>query len=261
MNIKEYISSGIVESYVMGLAAADEQREFEQACARYPEVLAARQAFEEMLEREAMQHALPVPAALREELMVAIASPQEETPVVPLPARRHIGWQAIAAAVAIVLLAVSLVWNLTLQQKNNRLQQQIAGLQSGKDSAMNMLGDMEKDMQVLTSNPHVKMAGMKGTAEAPAAYATVYWDSLNKDVYLMVNNLPAPPSQMQYQLWALINGEPVDAGMIPNDVFIGRKKLLLTMKSATGAQAFAITLEKKGGNPTPQGKMYTLGNL
>jgi anti-sigma-K factor RskA len=33
------------------------------------------------------------------------------------------------------------------------------------------------------------------------------------------------------------------------------------MKSATGAQAFAITLEKKGGNPTPQGKMYTLGNL
>lgn len=261
MNIKEYISSGIVESYVMGLASAEEQREFEQACASHPEVLAARQAFEEVLEREAMQNALPVSPLLKEELMTAIASPQAETPVISLPARRRMSWQAIAAAVAVLLLAVSLVWNLTLQQKNNRLQQEIAGLRSDKDSAMNMLGDMEKDMEVLTSNPHVKMAGMKGTNEAPAAYATVYWDSLNKDVYLMVNNLPAPPSHMQYQLWALINGQPVDAGMIPNDVFIGRKKLLLTMKSATGAQAFAITLEKKGGNPTPQGKMYTLGNL
>lgn len=242
----------------MGLASAEEQREFEQACANHPEVLAARQAFEEVLEREAMQNALPVLPSLKEELMKSVTAPQMETPVVSLPARRRMNWQGVAAA---ILLAVSLVWNLTLQQKNNRLQQEITGMRSDKDSAMNILGDMEKDMQVLTSNPHVKMAGMKGTSEAPAAYATVYWDSLNKDVYLMVNNLPAPPSHMQYQLWALINGQPVDAGMIPNDVFIGRKKLLLTMKSATGAQAFAITLEKKGGNPTPQGKMYTLGNL
>lgn len=245
----------------MGLASAEEQREFEQACANHPEVLAARQAFEEVLEREAMQNALPVLPSLKEELMKSVTAPQMETPVVSLPARRRMNWQGVAAAAAAILLAVSLVWNLTLQQKNNRLQQEIAGMRSDKDSAMNILGDMEKDMQVLTSNPHVKMAGMKGTSEAPAAYATVYWDSLNKDVYLMVNNLPAPPSHMQYQLWALINGQPVDAGMIPNDVFIGRKKLLLTMKSATGAQAFAITLEKKGGNPTPQGKMYTLGNL
>lgn len=245
----------------MGLASAEEQREFEQACANHPEVLAARQAFEEVLEREAMQNALPVLPSLKEELMKSVTAPQMETPVVSLPARRRMNWQGVAAAAAAILLAVSLVWNLTLQQKNNRLQQEITGMRSDKDSAMNILGDMEKDMQVLTSNPHVKMAGMKGTSEAPAAYATVYWDSLNKDVYLMVNNLPAPPSHMQYQLWALINGQPVDAGMIPNDVFIGRKKLLLTMKSATGAQAFAITLEKKGGNPTPQGKMYTLGNL
>ena len=32
-------------------------------------------------------------------------------------------------------------------------------------------------------------------------------------------------------------------------------------KEINGAQAFAITLEEKGGSPTPKGKMYTLGNL
>ena len=77
----------------------------------------------------------------------------------------------------------------------------------------------------------------------------------------MVNNLPAPTSGKQYQLWAILNGQPVDLGVIPNDIFVQKKALLLTMKNTIGAQAFAITLEKMGGNPTPEGQMYTLGNL
>lgn len=245
----------------MGLASADEQHEFEQVCASHPEVLAARIAFEEVLEREAMAAALPAPAGLKEDLLAAINTPPAvAAPVVPLRTPRRLLWQTVAAA-AVVLLAGSLFWNMRLQRQNKELLQRFTALRAGNDSAMAKLGDMENDMRMLTENPNLKMAGMKGTAEAPTAFATVYWDSLTKDVYLMVNNLPAPPSNMQYQLWALFNGQPVDAGMIPNDIFIGRKKLLLTMKNATGAQAFAITLEKKGGNPTPQGKMYTLGNL
>jgi anti-sigma-K factor RskA len=49
--------------------------------------------------------------------------------------------------------------------------------------------------------------------------------------------------------------------MIDNDFFVDQKKLLLRMKNVNGAQAFAITLEDKGGSPSPKGPMYTLGNL
>jgi anti-sigma-K factor RskA len=42
VNKQEYISSGIVESYVLGLASAEERNEFEQMCSQYPDVLAAR---------------------------------------------------------------------------------------------------------------------------------------------------------------------------------------------------------------------------
>ena len=105
------------------------------------------------------------------------------------------------------------------------------------------------------------MAAMKGMEASPSSFATVYWDSTSKDVYLIVNNLPAPPSDKQYQLWALLDGQPIDIGMIENEFFVSQKKLLLKMKNASNAQAFAITLEKKGGNPTPQGKIYVMGNL
>ena len=50
MNLNEYISSGIVESYVLGLADEAERAEFERMCAAHEEVRAARNAFELALE-------------------------------------------------------------------------------------------------------------------------------------------------------------------------------------------------------------------
>jgi len=76
---------------------------------------------------------------------------------------------------------------------------------------------------------------------------------------LLANNLPVPASDKQYQLWAILDGKPVDLGMLDFD--LKQKKLLVHMKNTRGAQAFAITLEKKGGNSTPQGTMYVMGKL
>ncbi len=57
MNIKEYISSGIVESYVLGLASEEERTEFEQLCKQYPELVTARDSFEVLIEKQAFENA------------------------------------------------------------------------------------------------------------------------------------------------------------------------------------------------------------
>jgi hypothetical protein len=54
VNVKEYIRSGVIESYVLGLATEAERQEFEQMCAAYPEVAEARDAFERSLEEQLM---------------------------------------------------------------------------------------------------------------------------------------------------------------------------------------------------------------
>ena len=51
MNLQEYIASGIIESYVMGLANESERAEFEQYCAQFPALVAARRKFEEEIEQ------------------------------------------------------------------------------------------------------------------------------------------------------------------------------------------------------------------
>ncbi len=262
MNVQDYISSGIVESYVLGLTSPEEQSEFERMFREYPEVLQARVDFELAMEQQAFKNAIAPPPALKQQVMDAISP--AEAKIIPIDKTTRVvkaNWFKYAAAACAVLLAGSLYWNISQFNRNRKLQETYNGLVKDYDSAALRLTEVEDEIDMMISNPNMKMAAMKGLDDVPASFATVYWDSTSKDVYLLVNNLPKPPSEKQYQLWALLDGQPIDVGMIDNDFFIGQKKLLLKMKNVNGAQAFAITLEEKGGSPTPKGKMYTLGNL
>lgn len=62
MNVKQYLSSGIVESYVLGIAGEQEKLEFEALLPLYPELLTAVRAFEATLEHNALQNAVQPPA-------------------------------------------------------------------------------------------------------------------------------------------------------------------------------------------------------
>ena len=263
MNVREYISSGIVESYVLGLATAEEQSEFERMCTQYPEILQARVDFELQMERQARQNAVEPPVSLKQQVINAIAA--QEAKDVPLTGidrtikSNRLKWLAAACA---VLLAGSLLWNVSQYNRNRKLQGEWRDLVKDHDSLALRLTQIEDEVAMISLNPNVKMASMKGMEASPESFATVYWDTTSKVVYLVINNLPKPASDKQYQLWALLNGQPIYLGMIDNDVFIGQKKLLLPMKNVSGAQAFAITLERKGGEiSAPKGPMYTMGSL
>ena len=62
----------------------------------------------------------------------------------------------------------------------------------------------------------------------------------------------------QYQLWAIIDGKPVDAG-----VFDTSLAGLLKMKEiGNGAAAFAVTIEPRGGKASPTLEtMQVVGNV
>lgn len=253
MNVQEYILSGIVESYVLGLASDEERREFEKACDQYSEVLQARVDFETALEKQAMENAIIPPAELKAKIFTQVGATGKVIPMMSAPAR-SMKWLKYAVAACIVLLAGSLYMNITLSNENKKLK-------GNYDLTLAELDEVKKDIRILQENPNVKMASMKGMEVSPASYATVYWDTTSHDVYLLANNLPVPPSDKQYQLWALLDGQPIDLGIINYD--LKQKKLLVRMKNARNAQAFAITLEKKDRpNPSvPRGDMYVMGNL
>jgi anti-sigma-K factor RskA len=258
VNIQEYISSGIVESYVMGLASEQERAEFEKNCSLYPEIAEARNVFELSLEQQAVENAILPVAGLKEKIWNRLQQDESYGKVISInklkePAKK-INWLKYAAAACLILLAGSAYWNYSLFNQNKKLK-------VDQEGYVSRIADIERDLAIIQNNPNIKMALMKGLDPSPHSFTTVYWDTISHDVYLLVNNLPKAASDKQYQIWALLDGKPIDMGLIDNEFFAEQKRLLIKAKNVQNAQAFAITLEKKGGNPTPQGVMYVLGNL
>lgn len=56
--ISEYINSGMIESYVLGLASPSELKEVEEMAATFDEVRAAIEEFSEMLEQQALRNGI-----------------------------------------------------------------------------------------------------------------------------------------------------------------------------------------------------------
>jgi anti-sigma-K factor RskA len=257
VNIKEYISGGAVESYVLGLMSAQERFEFDEFCKIYPELVAARETFELSIEKQAMENAVSPPAGLKEKIAADIFKAEKSAPVVKMETAKakKINWASVAAAASIVLLAGSLWWNMNLKNENESLRTEV------KESEQ-QIAKMIAEANTIQKEG-MTVVGLGGTANAPKSYATVYWDTTSHDVYLLVNNLPKPASDEQYQLWAILketNGiKPIDLGFIE----LSQKPLqVYRMTNAQAANAFAITLEKKDGNPAPNlEKIYVMSKL
>jgi anti-sigma-K factor RskA len=71
--------------------------------------------------------------------------------------------------------------------------------------------------------------------------------------------MPTNDPQHQYQLWALVNGKPVDLGVFDAKADSAG---MIKMKAINSAEAFAVTLEPKGGsiNPTME-QMMLMGAI
>ena len=290
MNIQEYISSGIIESYVLGLADPEERMEFERLAEEYPELREARNAFEVSLENQMQYNVITPPDHIKSQIFSAIDMDTHKTapafsgggtnipPVITGTGGNNEGrskagvmvvkreFPRYLAAASVILLLMSTALNFYFfnryKEYNDKYQELIASqteLASHNQILQTRLLEYEKTLEMM-KDPAMYIVKMPAipTSPDPSSATTVYWDTRTKDVYLAVNRLPAPENDKQYQLWAMVDGKPVDAGVFELKDGTGFTK----MKNIPRAEAFAITLEKKGGSPTPSlDKLYVMGKV
>ncbi|SKC12560.1 anti-sigma factor [Dyadobacter psychrophilus] len=293
MNIQAYIESGILEEYVLGTVSPQEKQEVECMSHIYPEIKEELLRTESALEEYALKHQTPPPASLKESLFAKMnfdsaqgtednnveehtgeavdVQPtavtgtirpvaQDEPRVIdnvfdPVETKVVTPFWAKLAIAASVLLALFAGWSAT----------QMSRLKQDNEEMASKMGTMEKEFgyaQSLASlyrNPEYKTVHLAGLEKSPQSSVSAFWHTATNQVLLDIQNLPKPPAGKQYQLWSIVDGKPVDIGMIDNE-FSGR---VLKMKNTKpGAVAFAITLEKEGGNPTPtMEEVYVMGKV
>jgi anti-sigma-K factor RskA len=259
VNIKEYIESGILESYIMGELSHDEEQEVVSMAEQYPEIREELSILEESLEQLARESAIAPPSSLKGKVFASIDAYEEpkasvsteDTKVVPMT-RSVTGLYKYAAAVSIILAVITSFLAFTYWQNWKNAENQVASLiAQNQQFAQNYnqvnqeLDQLAQDVTIMNDSSFNRIV-LKGTENSPQALAHVYWNDQSRQVYLSIQNLQRLSEDQQYQLWAIIDGNPVDAG-----VFDVARGLVRLNEIGQGVSAFAVTIEPAGGSKSP----------
>ena len=303
MNTQEYIASGIIESYVLGVTTVGESTEVEQLALEYPEIQMEIESVNGTFENYVLQYEKEPPAFLKDKIMAKLFS--EPISADRFQAAVHGGQSTVAneqlagdsnqsvngdqvsvnsnqidenpheivslggasapqrsifrMAASWVLLALSIGGNIWFFKNWKSSEEKLVALETQNQvlaqEGKALKASYQEEVAIL-QNLDFKVITLAGQPVFPTAKALIYFDKNKKEVYLSALKLPKAPTGKQYQLWAIVNGKPVDAGLIDENVNV------LKMKSFDKVEAFAISLEVTGGSTTeagPKGAVYVVG--
>jgi len=274
LDLKQFISSGVLEQYVLGLLSEKEAGEVMNMMQLHPEVSDYVHKLQTSLDTYSRFYEVRPPDGLKDQVMAGIRKEIENradqgqkgqpVPIQP-PLAKYSRLRKLAVAAAFILLC-SIGLNIYLSNqiqvaraKVGTLSTQSEQLKAENQRIHNQLDQKGKALTLLY-NPDIRRVTMNGVKQHTDAKATIYWSANKQTAFLANADLPATPAGKVYQLWAIVDGKPVDLGLFtPKD----QVNLPIELKKIQpgSVQAFAITLENQGGSPTPtMDQMYVMGS-
>jgi anti-sigma-K factor RskA len=200
----------------------------------------------------------PIEIAVEESTSEALAERAEEK-VLPFvqPRRaesRPARWVLIAAT---ALLAFSAGY---LFKQNSDLARELDIVARERDDLSKEMAMWRRQVDDIVS-PRTRIIAMVGE-ETPQANAKVVWDTNAQQWAIYIFDLPAPPSDKDYQLWYVTQNAKISAAVFRTNEQ-GRSVLKLTLQpeALVGLAATAVTLEPRGGSPQPTGKFYLKASI
>ncbi len=287
MNVEEYISSGILEAYVLSDLSDQEMREVQCMSHIYPEIQEELTRIEESLEFFAMQGKMQTPDFMKERIMTAIAEteqegeapkPEEKTAKLRSldeqePSRGGRSMLLVAAGIALLLISsyTAFQWvqgaseNERLQAKiesqKGKLKSQGADLITSSKSLKELRSELEdkKERLAFVSKEGTSKIALNGVPGHEGSRVTMYYDKLTAESYCEINQLEELSDDQQYQLWAIVDGKPISMSVFSIDE---NKQDWMKMEDIANVQTFAITIEPYGGVESPTlENMVVAGNV
>lgn len=262
-DLKAYIETGILELYVLGDITPAEKLQVEELASKHAAIRAELDEIERSMELYAGENAIEPSEHLRNRILGSLLTnfgddndfptqthTERENVVVTQPDKeKEINFYKYAFAACLVLLLASAVVLYNLYNRLNDINSRLNAIQlqnqhfsttvSAKDNELNLLRDTS-----------FKLIRLKGTKKSPESVMTVAFSPSKQKVVIDMEGLKLPANDQthQYQLWALVGGKPVDLGVFDATADSSGFK---NMKAIASADAFAVTLEPRGGSASP----------
>jgi hypothetical protein len=159
----------------------------------------------------------------------------------------------VAAAALVAGCSVLFTSQMKSSGKTTELQNALEIAKRDAEGARGELRELQDKVAELTrGNLKNQQLIRLGPPDNTAPVAMVAWDQSKQQGTLLVDNLPAPPADKDYQLWVLdAAGKPIDCGVFPVTAKGVTTFSFGSKASVDRANKFAVTLERKGGVPSP----------
>jgi anti-sigma-K factor RskA len=110
----------------------------------------------------------------------------------------------------------------------------------------------------IISAPGMKPIALAALKAPPGAQGYAFVDRGAQRAVFVAANLPPLAPDKTYELWFIADGKPVPAGTFGVDAS-GRSGTVTVSGVADRVQAWAVTVEPRGGVPQPTGTMVLKG--
>lgn len=164
---------------------------------------------------------------------------------------------------SLVLLAFSLLANLYFYTQLSNTDANITQLEDAKQVVSGDYDLLKRDLDIAIANlkalkhPDNKPIVLQGSGNFTNARATVFWNSSTKAVYIDAVQLPAPPADKQYQVWAITSGKYKSLGVFNRQP---DKDVLYRLENIEKPDAFAVSLALPQGDKEP-GEICAMGKV
>ncbi len=268
MDIQAYISSGKLELFVLGDLNETERREVLSLAKAYPEIQREIEAIEAMQFDFDQRSGREPSVRVKDKIFASLEADRHAASATKNQKERTLAttsWKNFAVAASVTaLLAIGLAgyFGYRYYEAEARVTQALAQNTRLAENLQNNQVRFDqldaRTKQLLSGNFERVPMEATGLPMQEEARVDVFWDRESQEVFLSVNRLADLDENSDYQLWAIGADGPKGIGLVNP----GEKLNLQTMQAASEAQAFAITIEPKGGSASPTlEKLVVLGKV
>lgn len=245
MDKKTILENGLLEQYLLGELDVDQTTELENLLAQEEDLKAELLALEKDFERIGQENAIAPPTEVKANLM---AYAKGDNAVITLKSQNKMKYLfGVAASIAGLLLLGSF-WMYTqlneVQQQLNTVEGSNEELNRTIEKLNNSLNTKETLFATL-SHPDTEQYVLEGNALMPEGKMLSYVNHTTKSVVVNTERLPILNNDEDYQMWADVEGEMINMGVI------SKSSQLMAMNYIDHAESLNITIEPSGGSEHP----------
>lgn len=245
---RDYIETeGLLEQYILGDLDEATRTKLEASLEKEPKLKEELLHIEHDFERLNLENALEVPPLVKQSLLTAIKRQSSTSKEIHIKPNKYKAWFSLAAAASVILFLNTIfliVQNGDIKYQLSTLQNQSQELENNQERLRTAYNN-QGELLAFLSDPDTEAYLMKGNDVLPETQLVSYLNHKDKKVMVNTSQLSELDAQHDYQMWADVEGEMINMGVINTE------EPLIAMTYIEDAESLNVTIEPKGGSDHP----------